>query len=435
MTKMTRLRIVTAFGVLGTTSSFASSFVFPGMTRSGPLSLSSIGSGAPREGLHARKSSWSVGDDWSSLSSESPENAVPNTDDIFNEDLASQAARLMEPTTTPAEPSQEDTWLSHAVDEIHNHGHVEKQAPSEPSLYDTFESYTQSIGFIDEMGHQISMLVNCNKRPEDLLIEAGRALAPLTDEERNDVSQLVTQSNDGEYHATDFFKEAVTKMYMEHARSEPTQDGGYNVFLDAAGVARWMTKCIGSETESVGRHDRRVLTTIAKFSPYGTGRLGEEDFQRLYLSAVTDFLDGKTRRASREMKMKLPTVESVWCDIRNHGILSPVEAEQKRKADEIRAEYGAASAAETKVNAKGLATLMDECEIVEWLEDSKASSFTTRTTESSNDESQRRKKSSHEILELASDDKTPLRMRDGDFGKTLFTHFDCHAFSIALTLC
>ncbi len=60
---------------------------------------------------------------------------------------------------------------------------------------------------------------------------------------------------------------------------------------------------------------------------------------------------------------------------------------------------------------------MDECEIVEWLEDSKASSFTTRTTESIDNGDNRRKKSSHEIVELASDNKTPLRMRDGDFGK------------------
>jgi hypothetical protein len=276
------------------------------------------------------------------------------------------------------------------------------------------------------MGQQISMLVNCNKRPEDMLVQEGRALPPLSDEEKNDVSQLVSQSKDGDYQPTEFFREAVTKMFMKHASSETNETGEQCAFLDAPGVARWMSTCIGSEEgDKVSAHDRRVLTTIGKYAPYGTGRLREKDFQNLYLSAVTEFLEGNVKIAGRQKKMQLPTVESVWRDIRNHRILSPLELERQSLADDIRAEHGSASPAETEENGKGLTNLLDECEIVEWLEDSKASSFKSFTSDHSDsiDPGIRRKKSSHELVELASDDKTPLRMRDGDFGKNRLSSY------------
>ena len=371
--------------------------------------------------LKAFKSSWSVADDWSSLSSENPSNTVPTTD-IFNQDLASQAARRMQPETFKAEASEEEEeWIGDAVDTVYNHGFVEMPSPSDPSLYDTgFESHSQKMSFEDEMGQQISMLVNCHQRPEDLLVLEGRALPPLTDEEKNDVSQLVSQSDDGEYQSTQFFRDAVRTMFMKHASSEMKDTGENCLFLDSAGVARWMTACTGSEeTSKVSARDRRVLSTIAKFAPYGTGRLREEDFQHLYLSAVTEFLKGNVKMAGRDLKMELPTLESVWRDIRSHGILSPIELKRQRLADEIRAEYGASSPAETEEKGIALTDLLDECEIVEWLEDSKASSFESFTNGhwDSDDPGRRRKKSSYELVELASDGKTPLRMRDGDFGK------------------
>lgn len=396
-----------------------SAFAFPLLSKNAHLQHEAIASGV--RPLSASKS-WSVADDWSSLSSENPSNAVP-TSDIFNQDLASQAARRMQPETFKAEASEEDEWISEAVDTVYNHGFVEMPSPSDPSLYDTgFELQTQKISFEDEMGNQISMLVNCNKRPEDMLVLEGRALPPLTDKEKNDVSQLVSQSDDGEYQPTQFFRDAVMTMFMKHATSETKDTGDNCLFLDSAGVARWMTMCIGSEEGGkISARDRRVLSTVAKFAPYGTGRLREEDFQNLYLSAVTEFLQGNVKMAGRNLKMELPTLDSVWRDIRSHGILSPVELKRQHLADEIRAEYGAASHAETKEKGIGLTNLLDECEIVEWLEDSKASSFESFTTGhwDSNDPGSRRKKSSHELVEIASDSKTPLRMRDGDFGKCI----------------
>jgi ferredoxin len=427
--KSTMLRTVAAFCILvitwselDATRSGASAFAFPVLLKKAHL--------VPRSRVFrqsAGESSWTVADDWSSLSSDNPNNAVPDTSDIFNEDLASQAARRMESgTSAAAQVSEEDEWINEAVETVYNNGFI-----GEPSsfLYDTGfeESYTQKVSFEDEMGQQISMLVNCNKRPEGILVQEGRALPPLSDEEKNDVSQLVSQSNDAEYQPTEFFREAVTKMFMKHASSETSETGEQCAFLDAAGVARWMTKCIGSEKgDKVSAHDRRVLTTIGKYAPYGTGRLREQGFQNLYLSAVTESLEGNVQIAGRIQKMQLPTVDSVWRDIRNHGILSPLELERQSLADDIRAEHGSASLAETEENGKGLTNLLDECEIVEWLEDSKASSFKSFTSDhsdSNEDPGIRRKKSSHELVGLASDDKTPLRMRDGDFGKNRLSSY------------
>lgn len=381
--------------------SFVGAFAFPAIA-----SRSSC-----RHGLYAK--SWSIGDNWASLSDE---NSVPDSEDIFDEDLARQAAARMEYSPKDAaKPTKEEQWINEAVDEVHNHG-LFYSSPDEPSLYDTsFESYTQSISFEDEMGQQISMLVNCNERPESMLVREGRALAPLSDEEKNDVAQLVTKTANDEYEMTDFFREAVSKMFHEHARSEEDGDGESHAFLDAAGVAAWMTKCLDAEKQGkITQHDRQVLMTMSTYASYGTGRLELEDFERLYLSAVMAFFDGNTIKAGRDKKMELPTVESIWHDIRNHGILAPVEVERQRLADDIRAEFGAASNEETKANGKHIDTLMDECEIVEWIEDSKASSFVS-DSEGNSEPGRKRKKSSYEMVELASDGKTPLRMKDGEF--------------------
>lgn len=366
----------------------------------------------------ASKSSWGVGDNWSSLSNENPENTVPDTDEIFDEDLARQAAKRMEYTPDAAiKPSKEEEWISEAVDEVHNHGMF--HSPDDPSLYDTgFESYTETVSFLDEMGQQISMLVNCNKRPEDLLIREGRALPPLSDEEKNDVKQLVTQSKeDGEYEMTNFFREAVGEMFRQHAKSEEKNENDKTptFYLDATGVAAWMTLCLDDVKHGkITRHDRRVLTTMSTYATYGTGRLELADFERLYLTAIKEFLNGNTIKAGRDKKMELPTVDSIWRDIRNHGILAPIEVERQRLADDIRKEYGAASKEETKAKGKHIDTLMDECEILEWIEGTKVSSFVSGS-DGADEPDGKRKKSSYEMVELASDGETPLRMKDGEF--------------------
>ena len=368
--------------------------------------------------LYAGKSAWSVGDNWSSLSNENPVNSAPNSEDIFDEDLARQAAARMEIAPHGPAPSLDDQFISQAVDEVHNHGLFHSPDEDATPLYDTgFETYTQSVSFLDDMGTQISMLVNCNKRPEDLLVSQGRALPPQSEEERNNVTQLVTSTNQGEYKMTDFFQQAVSTMFHAHAKvQEPKDNGDERVeFLDASSVAEWMTQCLG-DSETYGKitqHDRRVLATMSSYAPYGTGRLELQDFERLYLTAISAFLHGGTIQAGRDKKMELPTVESIWRDVRNHGILSPVEQERERLANEIRNEFGAASDEETRAKGKHIDTLMDECEILEWTEGSKVSSFVSDPD--GTNEPGTKSKSSFEMVQLATDNKTPLRMKDGEF--------------------
>lgn len=104
------------------------------------------------------------------------------------------------------------------------------------------------------MGSEISMLVHCNESPEELLIDGGRALPPLSKEERDHVTQLVAKKGDGTYAPTDFFRNAISTMFREHCVSVKVDETDIPV-LNAASVGRWMTKSIGEE--SVGPHDKR----------------------------------------------------------------------------------------------------------------------------------------------------------------------------------
>ena len=379
-------------------------------------------------------SSWSIGDDWSTLSSENPQNSGVDGSTIFNQDLARNAAReIGEATNIVIEATEDDIWLRDVIDEIHN-----EFSTLDPNtqLYDTgyssngFESYTKTISYLDEMGEEIAMLVRCNERPENMLVEGGRALPPLSQEEKNDVTRLVEiipQDDAVAVEPTDFLRDAVSSMFREHARPNlfPKDEDKEVLILDRSAVAKWMTKALKTEKNArkVSSQDVRVLKTISQHCTYGTGYLSEQEFLNFYMETIVgakypsscSFSATSKSDIIRRLKQRQDLVDAVWRDIRNHGILSPLEQERARIAQEIRQKYGAATAleAQQKMNEQYGDTLMDECEIMEW------DHRVEQSQEISSARSQRRQasgsKSSHKVVELASDGKTPLWVRDGKF--------------------
>ena len=208
--------------------------------------------------------------------------------------------------------SEEDAWIEDIIDEIHN-----EFSTLDGPLYDTsFDEPSISVedAVLGKMDAEIAMLVRCNERPDVLLIEEGRALPPLTDEERNDISQLVVWQEDV-FEATDFLKEAVSKMFHEHARPS-IRDGVLS--MNRASVAAWMTKSLQTEEKGkVSQHDRRVLQTMSDFGEYGSGRLAEENFQNLYLKClVGDTSNLSSDTIQRHLKWRKEFRDVVWRDIR-----------------------------------------------------------------------------------------------------------------------
>jgi hypothetical protein len=106
------------------------------------------------------------------------------------------------------------------------------------------------------------------------------------------------------------------------------------------------------------------------------------------------------------LNLRLPFIDAVWRDIRNHSILSPVEAERKALVKEIQSQNG-------PIVAKGHGnTIMDECEILDW-------DFSADSPLHNHQDKQEasRSKSSHKTVDFASDKKTPLYVKDGKFSK------------------
>jgi hypothetical protein len=317
--------------------------------------------------------------------------------------------------------SREDIWIRDVVDEIHNDFSTLQE---DPPLYDTsFDepvvSSSADIAMETEMEREIAMLIRCNEEPKSMLLADGKALVPLGKHEKDDVSQLVIFSEENTtFMATDFLKDAVTNIFRQHA-APSVFDGVQS--LDRAGIASWMTKALQSEGEGkVSPHDRRVLKTLSDYSSYGSGRLLEEDLQELYLSTIAGDTSNLSRVSPiRHLQLRQPFVDAVWRDIRAHGILSPVEEERLLMEDEIRSKNDAAKSRNPVISING--PIVDECEILEW----NGGDVSRQQLEKSNEKCSKSRSSSkglnsHKQLELADDNKTPLRMRDGEFGAFLF---------------
>ena len=363
---------------------------------------------SPRATLALRaKKSWSVADDWEALSASDRQGLDSN--DVLKGYFRGGEVEQGE-TQQWEDLSQNDQFITEAVDAIQHYGCVYEPESGQPALYDTDADRSKTMNFEDEMGQELSMLVRCNESPETMLVQEGRALPTVSEAELNDVSQLVEQDDvDDELRSSVFLREAVSVMFQEHATSRGKSG---EPAMDAPCVAKWMFKSLGgsAETRPVTSHDKRVLTTISRFGDYGNGYLTEANFQTLYWSAVKSALDGSSRKEKKKWKIDQPSVQSVFRDIRNHGILTPVDLEWAAVEHEIRQRgAGSATSAELKAVAQSSHSLMDECEILELTESSQPAYSTSSSS---------RERSSHERVTMTEDGKTPLWVKDGEFGKS-----------------
>jgi len=355
--------------------------------------------------LQATKDSWSIADDWESLSSSSQENSSFDSSNLFNQHPADRAARELEAqmhAMDQNEASSEDVWVTDAIDEIHH-----SLGSGQDGLYDTSfdeEDYSAKATSQEIVDQEIAMLVRCNEHPDDLLIHEGRAVAELTQEEKNDPFQLVQFSEEHKFQPTQFLKDSVSFMFQQHCAPHGL-DGVPS--LDRKGIAKWMTKSLVSEKEGVvSAHDKRVVFLISKFSRYGSGRLEKEDFERLYLSTVVGDVSnvGGGISPKRHLQFRKSNIDAVWRDIRNHGILSPLEKERKQLMEDLTAKQP------TRAPVVDDIAVVDECEIMDF--NWKA----TRNEDTKWEKSQASGVySSHGGVEMTKDKKTPLRIKDGKF--------------------
>jgi hypothetical protein len=251
----------------------------------------------------------SMSNDWtSSVYAETEDvtgHILDDEENNFNGDLNEGTSQM----------SDEDIWIQNIVDEIHNaYPTLEDQPLYDTSFDEPTVDYSAEDSIRNNMDDEIAMLVRCNERPDLLLIDEGRALPPLNNEETNDVSHLVLWNNDA-FEATEFLKQAVSKMFQEHAVPS-VRDGILS--MDRACIASWMTKSLHKEEKGkVSQHDGRVLKTLSDFSEYGSGRIVEENFQNLYLRCIVgDTSNLSSASAERHLEFRKDFRDAVWRDIR-----------------------------------------------------------------------------------------------------------------------
>lgn len=329
---------------------------------------------------------------------------------IYNIDPVMEAARAMSYESQDSldyVPSAEDELITEAVDTIYSH----VQNADAPTLYDIkddFDQVTKTVDFFDEMGQEISLLVRCNESPDNLLVSLGRKIPELTENEKYDGLQLLDQSGMTPT-ATPFFQSAIQAMFHMHASLSSKESD--ELVLIPSGIASWMSKSLG---DTVGQHDKRINVVLAKYSTHGSGVLSMGQFEQLYMDAVSlsAQTEAKRKRVTRPGRKVLegPTMKSVWRDLENHGFQPPIVEEWNISQKEIEEEYGV----KTEISGAMNNNIMDECEILEW-KGGEHSTPRASSTSQMKGASKSTKKSSHELVLLATDGKTPSRLRDGDF--------------------
>jgi hypothetical protein len=153
------------------------------------------------------------------------------------------------------------------------------------------------------------------------------------------------------------------------------------------------------------------IQVISRFSSYGTGYLKEKEFLQLYKDVLAvDVEDGKLKRPSTR---RISSVQKIWRDFAAHGISSPNEVEWLRKNHELRATLSPKldNNNNKPVSNRKHQLLHDECEILEWNQDNTSPHWTVDSKGAKN-----LRRSSHQHVELCSDEETPKRIRDGQFG-------------------
>lgn len=152
-----------------------------------------------------QRDEWSVIDDWNQCSH--ADAAVPDSSVWFQPDYYQRAVEQLEQsgsssTTNHAGTcertilvlSEEDEWINQVIDVIQQQPietTTTSGVPAGTSTNTQQEGAWEGIDFEKEMGDEIALLIRCNEIPETLLIQEGRALAPLTESERDDPRQLL----------------------------------------------------------------------------------------------------------------------------------------------------------------------------------------------------------------------------------------------------
>jgi hypothetical protein len=325
------------------------------------------------------RSSWDITDDWNSLSETCPR-IIQDIDPLKIQDTF--------------QVSQKST---NCVDDAIEAIHFPIVEIGDPALYDVDDLSLRSVhekNLEEIIAEEIALLIRCNQDPEQLLYQEGRAIRPLRDEDRYDISQLV-QTCDVQpsiWRPTPFLINAVSKIFSMYS----TADG-----LAAKGVAEWMTVGTG---KAIGQHDMRVSLLISKYSSYGTGMLSESQLLQIYVDAIKSIIN-EQHENQHELKLADKAFAKIWRELANHGIDSPnvIKHREMQKAYEIT----------HKLSDSQANIMVDECEILHWSDDSDRTRGVSKGGTKNSSE-----KGSHMSVELCTDKSTPRRIRDGQFGTT-----------------
>jgi ferredoxin len=378
-------------------------------------------------------SSWNPEDDWSQLSIE---NKSIDSSKIYNIDQVTNAAMQMvnKDHAVSEQMSEEELYISEAVDQIH--GAIIDHLS--PYLYDTDDKIegVKLETFLDEMGREIALLVRCNERPENLLVSSGKAIPNLSHEEKYDPLQLIQASDSMSENSvnsvkgfipTSFFVKSIKSIFSEHAIEDRTKHTSKEEqVLDRNAVASWFSKSTG---EKVVPYDRKVSEIISKYGYYGSGYLTENQFLKLYMEAATLELPSASnhlRNPEKERKLDGSYISLIWRDLEKHGIQPPKAEEREMKQNAINDVINFSK--DKLIVPPYHGNFVDECEILEWKED-EHSTPRNSSVSAMPGAALGTIKSSHELVELVSDNNTPKRLRDGDF--TFIDEESC----IGCTLC
>ncbi|KAL7538128.1 hypothetical protein ACHAXR_008311 [Thalassiosira sp. AJA248-18] len=332
-------------------------------------------------------------------------------------------------------------------------------------------------GSIDKNGRdrqedEIAFMIRCNQSPEQLLISQGKALPELTEEAKHSASFLLEErsidesvdSEDGpllplQPKATAFFESSVKKIFDTHSVQVQEEH-----ILDRKALAKWMTACISSPFAAsapgnqlspgqfkIGPYDGSVSATLSRYSQtHGSGCLTLPEFQALYLEVawagyIRDVKDKKIvlnqdgnnaagryqipnsdatgviiqGKKNTEKMLKKATLPLVWRDLEAHEMFSPAEEERVQQLLEMERLQ---ATLDTRAPDKNGQLMMDECVLFDEYEDR----LSQQTYSGDNDNDilgeeraweflERKEKSSHKLVEMAFDGKTPKRIRDGEF--------------------
>jgi len=339
--------------------------------------------------------SWGVVDDWNGLSSDIDDNVrISDSSYLEFEAFSKNLGKEM---------SEEEKQLAGNIDIIHKN--VLKDEYSDRSYFiDTVSNDKSNKNQIlpeeNEMD-EIIKLVRCNQSPDDILIREGRALKPLNDAERLDLSQLATPLsmntaetktkpkfivNNKHFQSTEFFDNSISQIFSTYA----IMNDKYEYILDASALSAWLSVCFN---EHVGKYNKDILFLISKYGTYGSGYLIKNEFHQLYLEAL--------QRALNESRLDQvsKTASALWNDFYSHGIISPSEAMHCSLETAMMEKMSQIIDEKNGQHSFHDLDIMDECEILDWGEDGQEGVMP----------------SSHELVELASDNKTPKRIREGKF--------------------